>query len=316
MEKGMEKTDLRGNGIDPERENAYQVVSYSGKLPFLIHCVNYEELVTQQGMQKDILEHWHSEVEFCYTFSGHAVHYIDGKVYTEEPGKLLITNSESVHKVISDTNVPQDSMPVAVVLVVNYEFLKSVIPSLPEKYFLTEVAENKEKYGKIQEIMEHFSRYGDKECDLQKLPYYEQFHLMGKLYELLYFLCRDALMDRGEIFPINNEKNMERLRGVMLYVNAHYKEPVRQQETARKFHFTTSYFSRFFHQNTGMTFKEYLMRVRVRQAKEEILQTDHSILEVAMNNGFTDARALIHGFREIYGITPYQFRKKMRREEG
>ncbi len=315
MDKKTEKAEYCGNGVNPERENAYQVVNYSGKLPFLIHCVNYEEIVNQQGHQRDILEHWHSEVEFCYTFIGHAVHYIDGKVYTEEPGKLLITNSESVHKVISDIDVPHDNSPVAVVLVVNYEFLKGVIPYLPEKYFLTEVKETGKTGDRIREIMEHFSGYGDTGYDLQKLPYYEQFHLMGKMYELLYFLCREALRDRDEIFPINNEKNMERLRGVMLYINANYREPIRQQATAKKFYFTTSYFSRFFRQNTGMTFKEYLMRVRVRNAKEEILQTDHSILEVAMNNGFTDARALIHAFREVYDTTPYQYRKSNQNKE-
>ncbi len=312
MDKKTEKTDFRGNGIDPERENAYQVVIYSGRLPFLIHNINYEELVNQQGRQKDILEHWHSEVELCYTFAGHAVHYIDGKVYTEAPGKLLITNSESLHKVISDINVPRDGRPAATVLIINYEFLRSVIPSFREKYFVTEAEENKKE---IREIMTEFSRYGSHDLAAENLPYCQQLFLMGKLYELLFYLCRDELMDREEIFPVNNEKNIERLRGIMLYVNEHYREPIRQEAVAKKFYFSSAYFSRFFRKNTGMTFKEYLMRVRIRQAREEILQTDHSILEVAMNTGFTDARALIHGFREIYDITPYQFRKKMRQEK-
>lgn len=97
----------------------------------------------------------------------------------------------------------------------------------------------------------------------------------------------------------------------MLYVNQHYTEPIKQQAVAKKFYFTTEYFSRFFRKNTGMTFKEYLMRVRVKKAKEEVLHTDKSMLEIAMDTGFTDSRSLIHAFREVYDITPYQFRKKM-----
>ena len=96
----------------------------------------------------------------------------------------------------------------------------------------------------------------------------------------------------------------------MLYVNAHYTEPIQQQIVAEKFYFTREYFSRFFRKNTGMTFKEYLMKVRVRAAKEEILETEKSMLEIAMDTGFTDSRSLIHAFKKVYDITPYQFRKQ------
>ena len=288
-----------------ENEKNYQVINYSEQLPFLIHNITRDGMLDKAEKQKEMLEHWHSEVELGYTYAGHAIHYIDGKIYREEPGKLLITNSESIHKVISDTDIPENIEIVATVLLINYDFLKSVIPDLSEKYFLTEV---KCERGSIREIIELFAQYADNK---KLLKPYEKLFLIGKIYELLYLLCRDALADREEIFPINNEKNLERLRGIMLYVNQHYTESIKQQAVAKKFYFTTEYFSRFFRKNTGMTFKEYLMRVRVKQAKEEVLHTDKSMLEIAMDTGFTDSRSLIHAFKEVYNITPYHFRKKM-----
>ena len=59
-----------------------------------------------------------------------------------------------------------------------------------------------------------------------------------------------------------------------------------------------------------MTFKEYLMKVRVRAAKKEILETEKSMLEIAMDTGFTDSRSLIHAFKEVYNITPYKYKKQ------
>ena len=292
--------------IKSENENKFQIVNYSEQLPFLIHNITRKDIMNEYGQQRDILEHWHREIEIEYTFAGSAKHYIDGKVYREAPGKMLITNSESIHKIISDVDIPPEVEVVAVVLIVNYEFMKNIIPDLSEKYFLTEVHSDMDE---IRSSMEFFSRYADNQRALKP---YEQLKLIGEMYRLLYLLCRDALAAREEVYPINNEKNMERLRGIMLYVNEHYREQILQHAVAEKFYFTKEYFSRFFRKNTGMTFKEYLMRVRVKAAKEEILKTDKSILEIAMDTGFTDARSLIHAFKEVYDITPYQFRKKNR----
>lgn len=96
----------------------------------------------------------------------------------------------------------------------------------------------------------------------------------------------------------------------MNYINDHYKESLLQREVAERFYFSKEYFSRFFRKNTGMTFKEYLMRVRVKSAREAVVRTDDSMLEIALESGFTDSRALIIAFRAVYGETPYQYRKK------
>ncbi len=282
----------------------FQVINYTAQLPFLIHNITRKGIMDDSGHQRDILEHWHREIEIEYTFAGYARHYIDGKVYDEAPGKMLITNSESIHKIITDVNIEQDVEVVAVVLIINYEFIQSLVPNLLDMYFLTEVRSDMQQIGRI---MEEFSKYAD---NIRPLQPYEELKLMGSMYQLLYLLCRDALASREVVFPINNEKNMERLRGIILYVNEHYTEPIQQCAVAERFYFTREYFSRFFRKNTGMTFKEFLMKVRVRAAREEILKTDKSMLEIAMDTGFTDARSLIHAFKVVYDTTPYQFRKQ------
>ena len=282
----------------------HEVVNYAEHLPFRIHSITRKEIMDGYGRRKDVLEHWHRDLEIVYTFVGHAEHYIDGKVYRAAPGSLFVTNPESIHKIVSDINIDENVDTVAVVLIINPEFVEQLIPNIKEMYFRTEVHSENEK---IDEIMREFLEYSDHRKPLEP---YEEMKLLGLMYELMYLICKDALASRKEAFPINNEKNMERLRGIMLYVNAHYTEPIQQQKVAEKFYFTREYFSRFFRKNTGMTFKEYLMKVRVRAAKEEILETEKSMLEIAMDTGFTDSRSLIHAFKEVYDITPYQFKKQ------
>lgn len=282
----------------------HEVVNYAEHLPFRIHSITRKEIMDGYGRRKDVLEHWHRELEIVYTFVGHAEHYIDGKVYRADSGSLFVTNSESIHKIVSDINIDENVDTVAIVLIINPEFVEQLIPNIKEMYFRTDVHSENEK---IDKIMREFLEYSDHRKSMEP---YEEVKLLGLMYELMYLICKDALASRKEAFPINNEKNMERLRGIMLYVNTHYMEPIQQQRVAEKFYFTREYFSRFFRKNTGMTFKEYLMKVRVRAAKKEILETEKSMLEIAMDTGFTDSRSLIHAFKEVYNITPYQFKKQ------
>mgnify|MGYP003210763339 FL=1 len=157
-----------------------------------------------------------------------------------------------------------------------------------------------------EQLMKEFSYYAGKEKEHEP---YENLRLMSMLYELMYLLCRDDLVVRETVFPINNQKNLERLRGIMQYVEVHYTEEITQYEVAERFYFTKEYFSRFFKKNTGMTFKEYVMHYRLKQAYDPIVYTERSILDIALDCGFADARGLINAFKRVYGDTPYQYRK-------
>ncbi|MGN1191604.1 MAG: AraC family transcriptional regulator [Dorea sp.] len=294
--------------IESGNKKKYEIVEYAQKLPFRIHNITGQNLRDNYGNVKNVLEHWHSEVEIVYTFSGYARHYIDGQVHDEAPGKMLITNSESIHKIISDKETRDVSGIVAVVLMVNYDFVKQLIPDMQQMYFLPEVNSDMKK---IREIMSEFSLYADGQRPLEA---HEELKLMSMIYELMYLLCRDSLVVKDTVLPINNQKNLERLRGVMQYVEKHYAEPITQREVSERFYFTREYFSRFFKKNTGMTFKEYLTGYRLNCAHKELLYSDHSILEIALNNGFADARGLINAFRNVYGITPLQYRKSGRKK--
>lgn len=51
------------------------------------------------------------------------------------------------------------------------------------------------------------------------------------------------------------------------------------------------------------------MHYRLKQAYDPIVYTERSILDIALDCGFADARGLINAFKRVYGDTPYQYRK-------
>lgn len=66
-----------------------------------------------------------------------------------------------------------------------------------------------------------------------------------------------------------------------------------------------AYFSRLFHSLTGMTFSQYLNRVRVEKAVEILKSNDDvSMTEVSLRCGFDSIRNFNRIFKKYTGYTP------------
>jgi AraC-like DNA-binding protein len=78
---------------------------------------------------------------------------------------------------------------------------------------------------------------------------------------------------------------------------------------AKRTGLSPSYFSKRFHLITGMGMKEYLTYVRLKHAEDELISTNHSIKEIALNSGFSDSNYFKDAFRKEYGLSPRSYRQ-------
>ena len=92
------------------------------------------------------------------------------------------------------------------------------------------------------------------------------------------------------------------------YITEHYNQPLTLDLLADLAGLSSSYFSRKFRLVTGMGMKEYLNYVRLKHASMELLSTNHSITEVAMNSGFSDSNYFKDAFKKMYGLSPRAYR--------
>ena len=58
-----------------------------------------------------------------------------------------------------------------------------------------------------------------------------------------------------------------------------------------------------------MQFRDYLRYRRLAFALKEVRDTENSILESALNYGFSSHEAFTRAFKEAYGITPSEYRQ-------
>jgi AraC-like DNA-binding protein len=266
--------------------------------------VEYTESVetadTEQGM---LFEHWHEDLEFCYTIVGYSRHHINGEQVDEMPGRMIVTNSEFIHNIIPDKENLKQQGTATLVIVIKPEFVAENFPEYRNIYFTNN---KKQASPEIRHCMEKIHQY------VTKTKYTEQASLYGKslVLELLYLAYQEGTVSRSEVSNVNVQKNIERMKGIISYIENHYREHLSQVAVAEKFYFSSVYFSKYFKQCTGMTFTEYVARYRTEQARKELLMTNKSVLDIALDNGFTDDRRFILAFKKYFNDTPLQYRKR------
>lgn len=103
-------------------------------------------------------------------------------------------------------------------------------------------------------------------------------------------------------------KNNDIVKKAMLYISEKFNTPLTLEDVSAYVHLHPSYFSTIFKSATGYTFKKYLNKVRVEESKLLLLNTDFSIIDIAMAVGFEDQSYFSKVFKKFTGTTPKQFR--------
>lgn len=95
-----------------------------------------------------------------------------------------------------------------------------------------------------------------------------------------------------------------KLEQVIEYINEHLEESIGLTELSQVISMSPGYFSRLFKQSTGFSPHQYLIRCRVKRARELLKQRKLSIAEVAYQVGFANQAHLNYHFKRLMGITP------------
>ena len=59
----------------------------------------------------------------------------------------------------------------------------------------------------------------------------------------------------------------------------------------------------------GVSPKQYLMKLRVENAKTLLVQTGKAVNEIAILVGFENEKNINYAFKKVLGITPRQYRE-------
>ena len=88
------------------------------------------------------------------------------------------------------------------------------------------------------------------------------------------------------------------------------------EELAQLCHVSTSHFRRLFKQVLGWAPLDYLQVIRIDRACVLLYNCEYSVTDIGMQVGYPSPSSFSRQFRRIHGISPSQWRQKMRSEEN
>ncbi len=94
------------------------------------------------------------------------------------------------------------------------------------------------------------------------------------------------------------------------YINENYEERLTLEDVADHVYLSSTYFSRIFNQELGMSFNGYLNKVRIDKAKALLLHGNMSLADISATVGFIDQSYFTKVFKKLTGMTPNEYRKK------
>lgn len=109
---------------------------------------------------------------------------------------------------------------------------------------------------------------------------------------------------------IDHGYDEELIKKALEYIAAHYTENITLQSVADIVHLSKSYFSLYFKKQTGRNFVDYLIDLRIREAKRLLVENENRIYDVAEAAGFKDVKYFSKVFKKVTGLTPMTYREK------
>ncbi len=99
------------------------------------------------------------------------------------------------------------------------------------------------------------------------------------------------------------------IREVKEYVKKNYVE-IKLADAAAHVSLSPSYLSVLFSGEMGISFSEYVQRVRLREAARLLSETYSKVYEVSERVGYHNAKNFTRAFRKFYGMSPRDYRNK------
>lgn len=107
------------------------------------------------------------------------------------------------------------------------------------------------------------------------------------------------------------EKEVIRIKNILEYIALHYYNDITLQSCADAVGFNSTYLSRYFSSTMGITFQEYIKRLRIDRAKWLLMTEKLPVTEVCCQSGFRDIKTFNKLFKKECGMSPTEFRKTL-----
>ena len=111
--------------------------------------------------------------------------------------------------------------------------------------------------------------------------------------------------------PADKAKNYDALSKTVDFIHRHYDEPLRLPQLAEMAGLSVYQFDQRIRSLFHLTAGQYLVKVRIDAACEQLASTKEPVAQIALACGYSDQSAFSRQFKQAVGVSPLAYRKRM-----
>lgn len=277
-------------------------------------CAIYKQSGSEGPLQ--VNHHWHTHMEIIHAAKGTYQVEINMEACRFQEETFVFVNSEEIHALaVSDAAYEESAV------VFDWSLLESagkdpgqsqLIEPLArgEKGLCRILSASEPAFEAVKQEYEKIIRIFD--SSRGSLAGAEILRIKGALLNLVAEMEEQGLVvNRGK----EEDYRIEYLKKILGHIRSHYAEKIRIPELAQLVGMNEQYFCRFFKKMLGGTPVEYINDYRIDKARERLLATGDSIMNVAMDCGFGHMGNFIQSFKKREGCTPSEYRLRFKKSK-
>ena len=259
--------------------------------------------VTETHPRYEMPLHWHKEFELIRVLSGTFHLFLQNKEYVMQPGDVALISSGALHRGLPDKCIYE-------CIVFDLNMLRRY-PGDKISTLLSAIKNGEvSALGYYPDGSRDFCKmiHALFDCLRNEVPYYE-FTVYGLLYGIFGALHQEHAVQTVTASPVRNRK-ADTMRLLLNWIEVHFREPISLAQLAEIAGVNEKYLCHLFKDFTDYTPIDYINKLRVDQALQEIQENHLSVTEAAFESGFNDLSYFSRTFKKHKGHSPSFYKKQ------
>ena len=246
------------------------------------HIGSSDYFVKEYGEDFSFPPHMHLCFEFISVLDGEMKVTVDGKENVLHRGESLLIFPNQLHSLES---------------VKSRHMLCIFSPELVRAYS-----------SKIEKSLPESNRFAPDEYLIESLNRIDEESSLIAKKGILYSLC--ASFDENAAYIPRKVGQKGLLSKIFAFVEQNFAGECTLEELSTQIGYDYAYLSRSFKKSTGISYVSYLNIYRINRACYLLDNTDLSILQCALESGYSSLRTFNRNFKSHLGISPAEYRKR------
>jgi two-component system response regulator YesN len=115
----------------------------------------------------------------------------------------------------------------------------------------------------------------------------------------------------ANLLPVAGEDMIHHLNEIKDYIDHNFCQEIKLSLFAERYYLSKEYLSKLFKEKFGFNIYEYVLKVRMEQARELLANPGLKVLAIAKYLGYKDNNYFSRAFKTYYGIAPTEYRENL-----